>query len=114
MIASQLSDDSMSVQENIERKLAEGLEDHEGRGYMMACVGNRIIAAPFAVLGSIGVLMQLPNFNRFLETHGVIQAQNHLVLGPRDGQQRGYFLSQCRHGAGADVAAEVDDEHAPG
>ena len=40
-------------------------------GYMMACVGNRVIAAPFAVLGSIGVLMQLPNFHRLLETHGV-------------------------------------------
>ena len=40
-------------------------------GYMMACVGNRIIAAPFAVLGSIGVLMQLPNFHRFLDSHGV-------------------------------------------
>jgi serine protease SohB len=40
-------------------------------GYMMACVGDRIIAAPFAVLGSIGVLMQLPNFHRFLDTHGV-------------------------------------------
>jgi serine protease SohB len=40
-------------------------------GYMMACVGERIIAAPFAVLGSIGVLMQLPNFHRLLDTHGV-------------------------------------------
>lgn len=40
-------------------------------GYMMACVGNRIIAAPFAVLGSIGVLMQLPNFHRLLDTHGI-------------------------------------------
>jgi serine protease SohB len=40
-------------------------------GYMMACVGNRIIAAPFAVLGSIGVLMQLPNFHRFLDSRGV-------------------------------------------
>jgi serine protease SohB len=40
-------------------------------GYMMACVGDRIIAAPFAVLGSIGVLMQLPNFHRLLENHGV-------------------------------------------
>jgi serine protease SohB len=40
-------------------------------GYMMACVADRIIAAPFAVLGSIGVLMQLPNFHRFLDSHGV-------------------------------------------
>ena len=40
-------------------------------GYMMACVAERILAAPFAVLGSIGVLMQLPNFNRWLDAHGV-------------------------------------------
>ena len=40
-------------------------------GYMMACVADRIIAAPFAVLGSIGVLLELPNFHRFLDTRGV-------------------------------------------
>ncbi|NIM28783.1 MAG: protease SohB [Gammaproteobacteria bacterium] len=40
-------------------------------GYMMACVGTRIIAAPFAVLGSIGVLIELPNFHRLLDTHGI-------------------------------------------
>ncbi len=36
-------------------------------GYMMACIANRIIAAPFAVLGSIGVVAQIPNFYRFLK-----------------------------------------------
>ena len=36
-------------------------------GYMMACVGERILAAPFAVIGSIGVLAQLPNFHRLLQ-----------------------------------------------
>ncbi len=36
-------------------------------GYMMACVADRIIAAPFAILGSIGVIAQLPNFNRWLK-----------------------------------------------
>lgn len=40
-------------------------------GYLMACVADRIVAAPFAILGSIGVVAQLPNFNRLLETHGV-------------------------------------------
>src|SRR5690606_36331214 len=40
-------------------------------GYLMACVANRIVAAPFAVLGSIGVIAQLPNFNRMLEGHGI-------------------------------------------
>ncbi|MEZ5504897.1 MAG: protease SohB [Gammaproteobacteria bacterium] len=40
-------------------------------GYMMACVANRILAAPFAVLGSIGVVAELPNFNRILKKHDV-------------------------------------------
>ncbi len=40
-------------------------------GYMMACVADRIIAAPFAVLGSIGVLAQLPNFHRLLKKHDI-------------------------------------------
>jgi serine protease SohB len=40
-------------------------------GYLMACVGERIIAAPFAVIGSIGVLAELPNFHRLLERYGV-------------------------------------------
>lgn len=40
-------------------------------GYMMASMGNRIIAAPFAVVGSIGVLAQLPNFHRLLQKHGI-------------------------------------------
>jgi serine protease SohB len=40
-------------------------------GYMMACVADRIIAAPFAILGSIGVIAQLPNFNRLLKKHDV-------------------------------------------
>ena len=40
-------------------------------GYMMACVGSKIIAAPFAVIGSIGVLAQLPNFHRLLKKHDI-------------------------------------------
>ncbi len=40
-------------------------------GYLMACVASKIVAAPFAILGSIGVIAQLPNFNRMLDNHGV-------------------------------------------
>ncbi len=40
-------------------------------GYMMACVANRIIAAPFAILGSIGVLAQVPNFHRLLKNKNI-------------------------------------------
>jgi serine protease SohB len=40
-------------------------------GYMMACVASRIIAAPFAMIGSIGVLAQLPNFHRLLKKNEI-------------------------------------------
>ena len=40
-------------------------------GYMMACVADRILAAPFAVVGSIGVIAQLPNFNRVLKKNQI-------------------------------------------
>ncbi len=40
-------------------------------GYMMACVADRIVASPFAILGSIGVVAQLPNFHRFLKKNEV-------------------------------------------
>jgi len=40
-------------------------------GYMMACVANRILAAPFAIVGSIGVIAQIPNFHRLLDRAGV-------------------------------------------
>ena len=40
-------------------------------GYMMACVANNIIAAPFAIIGSIGVIAQLPNFNKLLKKNDI-------------------------------------------
>ena len=40
-------------------------------GYLMACVASKIVAAPFAILGSIGVIAQLPNFNRMMDSHGI-------------------------------------------
>ena len=40
-------------------------------GYLMASVANKIYAAPFAILGSIGGIAQLPNFNRLLDNYGV-------------------------------------------
>ncbi|MBU0744042.1 MAG: protease SohB [Gammaproteobacteria bacterium] len=40
-------------------------------GYMMACVADTIIAAPFAIIGSVGVIAQLPNFHRLLKKHEI-------------------------------------------
>lgn len=40
-------------------------------GYMMACVANRIVAAPFAIVGSIGVFAMIPNLHRLLKARGI-------------------------------------------
>jgi len=40
-------------------------------GYMMACIGNKIISSPFAMLGSIGVVAQLPNLHRLLNKYDI-------------------------------------------
>ncbi|MHD0644810.1 protease SohB [Pseudomonas aeruginosa] len=40
-------------------------------GYMMACLGNKILGAPFSVVGSIGVVAQVPNVHRLLKKHDV-------------------------------------------
>lgn len=45
-------------------------------GYMMACVAQHIIAAPFAIVGSIGVVAQLPNFHRLLQKHDIDYEQH--------------------------------------
>ncbi len=40
-------------------------------GYLMAVVADEIIASPFAIIGSIGVVAQMPNFHRFLKEKGI-------------------------------------------
>ena len=40
-------------------------------GYLMACVASKIVAAPFSYIGSIGVVAQIPNFNKVLKKHDV-------------------------------------------
>lgn len=40
-------------------------------GYMMACIGEKVISAPFAIIGSIGVVAQLPNVHRLLKKHDI-------------------------------------------
>ncbi|MDX2164047.1 MAG: protease SohB [Gammaproteobacteria bacterium] len=40
-------------------------------GYLMACVGHKILAAPFAIIGSIGVVAQMPNFHRWLQKNNI-------------------------------------------
>ena len=40
-------------------------------GYLMACVADKIYTAPFAIIGSIGVVAQIPNFHKWLKTHNI-------------------------------------------
>lgn len=59
-----LRDAKLDVTVSVDKVAASG-------GYMMAAVANHIQAAPFAIIGSIGVLAQLPNFHRWLKKHDV-------------------------------------------
>ena len=40
-------------------------------GYMMACIADKIVSAPFAIIGSIGVVAQIPNIHRLLKKYDV-------------------------------------------
>ena len=59
-----LRDKAIKVTVCIDRIAASG-------GYMMACVADQILAAPFAIIGSIGVVAQVPNLHRLLKKHDV-------------------------------------------
>ena len=59
-----LKDAGISTVVSVDKVAASG-------GYMMACIGDTIISAPFAILGSIGVVAELPNFSRILDSIGV-------------------------------------------
>ena len=55
-----LVDNDISLTVCIDKVAASG-------GYLMSCVATKIIAAPWAIVGSIGVIAQLPNFHRLLK-----------------------------------------------
>ena len=59
-----LRDKNLSITACVDKVAASG-------GYLMACVAHQIIAAPFAIVGSIGVVAQMPNFHRWLKKHDV-------------------------------------------
>jgi serine protease SohB len=40
-------------------------------GYMMACLADKIVAAPFAIIGSVGVVASIPNFNKILKKNDI-------------------------------------------
>lgn len=71
-------------------------------GYLMAAIADTIVAAPYAIVGSIGVVAQMPNFNRFLKKHYVdyelLTAGEYKrtlsVLGPNTNKGRKKFLEE--------------------
>jgi len=63
-------------------------------GYMMASVADRIYAAPFAIVGSIGVVTQIPNFQRFLNEHKV----------------DAYLMTAGKHKRTIDIIGDVTEE----
>lgn len=73
-------------------------------GYMMACVGDKILAAPFAIIGSIGVVAQLPNFHRLLKKNDIdfelLTAGEHkrtlTIFGENTEQGREKFLDDLQ------------------
>ncbi len=77
-------------------------------GYMMACVADHIIAAPFALIGSIGVILQQPNFHALLKKHHIDFEQ--LTAGPykRTLSTFGKNTQQGREKA----VAQLEDIHA--
>lgn len=85
-------------------------------GYMMACVADRIVASPFAILGSIGVVAQLPNFHRLLKKNDidfeVLTAGEHkrtlTVFGENTEKGRKKFLEDLEdtHGLFKDYVSE--------
>ncbi|MCZ6476682.1 MAG: protease SohB [Gammaproteobacteria bacterium] len=76
-------------------------------GYLMACVADRIMAAPFAIIGSIGVIAQLPNFHRLLEDKGVDFEQ---VTAGRYKRTLTMFGKNTDEGR-AKIKAELEDVH---
>jgi serine protease SohB len=77
-------------------------------GYLMACVADRLMAAPFAIVGSIGVLVQLPNFHRLLEDKGIDFEQ---VTAGRFKRTLTMFGENTPEGR-EKVREEVEDVHA--
>lgn len=71
-------------------------------GYLMAVIADKIVAAPFAYIGSIGVVAALPNFNRLLTEHHIDYEQitagrykrTLTMLGPNDEEGRAKFKEE--------------------
>ena len=77
-------------------------------GYMMASVADRIVAAPFALVGSIGVIAQVPNVHRLLKRHDVDVE----VLTAGQYKRTLTVLGENTDAGRAKFQQELDDVHA--
>ena len=77
-------------------------------GYMMASVADRIVTAPFAIVGSIGVVAQLPNIHRFLKKHDVDVE----MLTAGEYKRTLTVLGQNTDSGRAKLQEEIEDVHA--
>jgi len=77
-------------------------------GYMMACIADKIIAAPFAVLGSIGVVAQIPNFHRLLKKNDI----DIELLTAGEYKRTLTMFGQNTDGDRAKFQEELEDTHA--
>jgi serine protease SohB len=76
-------------------------------GYLMAAVGNKILAAPFALIGSIGVLAQLPNFHRLLKHNHIDYEQ----LSAGEYKRTLTIFGENTHKGRAKMQEELEDIH---
>lgn len=104
LAASQLArfrERNISLTVSIDRIAASG-------GYLMACVANKIICAPFALIGSIGVMALIPNFHRLLEKHNIDIEQH--TAGPY--KRTLTFFGKNTDKARTKFKEDLDDTHA--
>ena len=95
-----LRDAGVDVTVSVDKVAASG-------GYLMACVANRILAAPFAVIGSIGGGAEIPNFNRLLKKHDIDYEQ----ISAGEYKRTISMLGETTDRARAKVKEEVEQTH---
>lgn len=77
-------------------------------GYMLAVVADRILAAPFAVVGSIGVAAEIPNLHRFLKKYDI----DYDVITAGDYKRTLTMFGENTDAARDRFVQEIEDVHA--
>lgn len=96
-----LKDAGLRVVVAVDRVAASG-------GYLMACVADEIVASPFAIVGSIGVVAQLPNFHRWLDARAI----DYELLTAGEHKRTLTVFGKNTPAGRAKMQADLDDTHA--